>query len=100
MIGVIVAFSTKTFFFEKCNNKIFYYLERLSLPLYLNNPIFINIMNSELIKGTFTLSYPLKFVIVVFVTILFSALELYLMKYIMKLYDKIKNRCKKIMIEG
>ena len=100
LIGVVVAFSGKTFFFEKCNNKIFYYLERLSLPLYLNNCIFIYIIDSELIKGAFTLSYPLKFVLVILLTILFSALELYLMKYIMRLYDKIKNRCKKIIIEG
>ncbi len=97
-VGVGLAFSEKTFFCEKCNNKIFYYLEKLSLPIYLNNYIFIWILNSSWGLSTFSISFVQKVLLAAALTILLSIIELFLMKYIMKVFDKGKELCKKYLL--
>ncbi len=91
-IAIMIAFSEKTYFYEKCNNKFFYYLEKLSLTIYLNNYLFINIINS--ISSYTNFSFIINYLLVIVSTILFSALELYLVPIIEKgfvfLYQKIK----------
>lgn len=43
--GIMIAFSEQTFFCKFCCNPVFYYLEKLSLPLFLNNYIFLHLCN-------------------------------------------------------
>lgn len=94
-ISIVIAFSEKTYFYQKCNNKFFYFLEKLSLPLYLNNFVFINIFNSSL---SFDLSYTQKFIFVFIATILLSIIELYLMKYLKMIFSKVFQMLKKLII--
>lgn len=90
-VAIMIAFSEKTYFYEKCNNKFFYYLEKLSLPIYLNNFLFINIINDTSLHVC--LSFPMKFFIVIFSTILFSMIEIPIVSFLTKF---LSNLCKKI----
>lgn len=98
IVGVLIGFSEKTYFYEKCNNKVFYYLEKLSLPIYLNNFLFIYVINYTRLSTM--LSFPIKFIAVVLVTPLFSAVELWLVKYLCNIFSKLREKVTTVLIES
>ena len=96
LIGVIIGFSENTLFFEKCNNKIFYYLEKLSLPIFLNTFIFQIILSYLKLADVINIWYVVLLNIVL--TILFAIFELWILPYILKLLNYIKNKFLKVII--
>lgn len=96
-IGILLGFSEKLYGQEKFNNKFFYFLEKLSLPMYLNNYIFVRLINYTFLKEIPLLSE--KLLLVVVGTVLLSILELFIVKYILKVYVKAKLYFKSKIIE-
>ena len=86
-IGVSIAFSEQTYFYNACCNNKFYYLERLSLPMYLNNFIPIGLFKFPDFLSEFT--WGEKLVIDIVLVILLSVIEI-------PLIALIKGRCKKL----
>lgn len=84
-VSIAIAFSEKTIFIKLSKNKFCYYLEKLSLPIYLNHGWIIEIIKRVL--GY--LSYMQKLGIVIVVTLIFSMIIMYLI-------EKIKGKPTKI----
>ncbi len=84
-LSIIITFSKKTYFYNFANNNVFYYLERLSLPIYLNHCWIIDIIQ----KKFSYLEYWTKLEITIFITIIFSI-------FIMYVLEKIKGKPTKI----
>lgn len=96
LIGVIIGFSEKTLFFEKCNNKIFYYLEKLSLPIFLNTFIFERIFNYLKLANIINIWYVV--ILNIILTILLAIFELWILPYLVKLFNIIKTKILKVII--
>lgn len=91
----IVISSNKDLLLTKfSNNKIFYYLEKLSLPMYIYQWLIIDIMKELLIKLRITISYPLMLLLCVLANIFFGIITI----EIVKLYNKNKSKIKNIFI--
>lgn len=84
-ISVIIAFTEKTYFYNVASNKLFYYLENLSFPIYLNHLWIIDLIQIKL--GY--LGYWKKLAVILFSTIIFSI-------FIMYVIEKIKGKPTKI----
>lgn len=69
-ISIVIAFSEKTLEFKFFDNKIIYYLEKLSLPVYLSHIFIRTIINESGL--TVNLNYYEKTSIFIFVTLIFS----------------------------
>lgn len=93
-ISIVIAFSEKTILYNFANNKFSYYLERLSLPIYLNHNWIITVIN----KNFTDLNYFKKLGITIIVTIIFSIIIMYLIEWIKKNGDKSQKFIKKIFI--
>lgn len=78
-ISVIIAFSEKTIFYNLTNNKFFYYLEKLSLPIYLNHQWVMNVIGIVKRKLNY-LNYWQELAIDIFFTIVFSIIIAYIME--------------------
>lgn len=74
-ISIIIAFSEKTVLFKYANNKIFYYLEKLSLPIYLNH-----IWIKDLIVKFTDWIIPVKLMACIIFTIIISWLTILLVE--------------------
>lgn len=85
-ISILLAFSEKTLFFNFSNNHIFYYLEKLSLPIYLNHNWIIYLVN----KFWGNYKYFEKLGIIIIATIIFSMIVLCLINQLKKI-NKIKS---------
>ncbi len=96
-IGIAIGFSGKIWHFEKWNNRFFYFLEKLSLPLYLNNFIFIRIINNTNLHNVWSL--PFAYFMCTFLTILLSTLEVYLMPIFLKIVQNIFTKFKRLCLE-
>lgn len=82
-ISITIAFSEKTILYNFDNNKFFYYLEKLSLPIYLHQIWMIRLISENLSY----LSYYSKIEIAVAATIIFSMI-------IMFITEKVQNKLK------
>lgn len=92
-IYITMVFSQKNIFYRFFNNKVLYYLEKLSLPLYLNHLW----VKNAVIKFFTYLSIPKQLVCII-ITFIFSIIELLFMK---KLFNKNSHKIKKMfVIEG
>lgn len=91
-ISVIIAFTGKTMFYHVANNRLFYYLEKLSLPVYLNHQWVIELVKRKL--GY--LGYWEKLGITIFLTIIVSMIIMYIIE---KIKGKPTKIAKKIFIE-
>ena len=96
--GVSVAFSGRTFFFEICCNRVFYYLEKLSTALYLNNFVFVRLCNRTETLGGLTLR--MKMAVVVFGAIALSVLELPVIAGVKRLLCAAAPKVKGLFVEG
>lgn len=94
--GIMVAFSEQTFFYKICCNRLFFYLEKLSLAIYPNNYIFIRLCNRA---DTFhVLTKNEKFMVVIFGTIALSVIEIPVIAGLGKLRAKIAPYAKKLVL--
>jgi peptidoglycan/LPS O-acetylase OafA/YrhL len=94
-IGVLIGFSEKTRFNSWCNNKVFYYLEKLSLTIYLNNFLFIRMFNNSMFND---LSMLYKWIGAIILTTIFSMIELFIIEKIKLLMIKIMPKIKEKII--
>ena len=93
-ISLIIFTSNKCIELKLLSNKIIYFLEKLSLPIYLNHTIFVVILDYGSLFQKFS---PIsKSIITVVATIIFSIIEIKIITYIQN--KKIINKIKKIII--
>ena len=83
-VSISIACSEKTIFYNLANNKLFYYLEELSLPLYLNHIWIINIIHNKF----YYLSYMCRLILIILLSLIFSMIILYMIKTIKELRNK------------
>ena len=96
-ISIALAFSEKTNFYNISNNKFCYYLEKLSLPIYLNNVWIILLVKKYLVNYNFTI----KVCVSIILTIIFSIFIMYVIEIVQKILDKKRDKIKKLfIIEG
>ena len=93
-ISITLSFSEKCLFSNFANNKVFYFLEKISLPLYLNHITIITVINKKL--GY--LSFKKQLALILVTSIVFSIIYTILMEKIIKFYEKHKKSIKKIII--
>lgn len=98
MGGVTIAFSENTLWFRYANNSLFYYLEKLSVPMYLNNFIPIRILNSFPAMKVF--SWNEKCIICFVAVILLSMIELPLVKILTRKITALCSYVKLKIIES
>ena len=84
-ISIAIAFSEKTVTYKLSNNKFCYYLEKLSLPIYLNQ-IWIILLVDKYLKQY---NFKIKLIIAVIATILISAIIMFLTEKLLNLIRKI-----------
>lgn len=97
-ISIGVAFSEKTMFYKISNNKFCYYLEKLSLPIYLNHLWIITILSETLNKNLKELSYINKLGITIIGTIIVSIITMYIIELVKKHEDKLMKLIKRIFV--
>lgn len=91
-IAILIIVSEKTYEYKILSNKLCYYLEKLSLPIFINHTFIIDLIKKISIS-------PIKqSITTVFLTIIFSIIELFII-------DKFKNlnllvKIKKLIIKN
>lgn len=81
-LSILIAFTQKTLEYNILNNKFIYWLEKLSLPLYIfNYPIRIFMLNSSLFSN---INYYLKTLIFIIITFVISIISMYIIEYLKK----------------
>ena len=96
MVGVAIAFSEQTLFFNLADNRLFFFLEKVSAPLFLNNFVFIKITNE--FAPFCQMAWADKCKLVFVGAILLSVVELYIIDGIQAVWRKIKKPVKGIFI--
>ena len=96
MLGVSIAFSEQTLFFNLADNRLFFFLEKVSAPLFLNNFVFIKITNE--FAPFCQMAWADKCKLVFVGAILLSVVELYIIDGIQAVWRKIKKPIKGIFI--
>ena len=97
-VGILIAFSEKTLFYKACCNKFFYYLEKLSLPIYLNQLAVLWAIGYFNFFNRFT--YTQNILISIGITIYISIYSLKLVDLWDKYKDKILGFLKKLIIKN
>ena len=93
-ISISLAVSEKTIFYNISNNKLCYYLEKLSLPIYLNH-IWIILLVGKHLKNY---SFGAKTIISVVLAIAFSIFIMWATETVQKIWNKKKKSIKKFFI--
>lgn len=96
-ISILIAFSEKTLEYPFCCNKFFYYLERLSLPIYLNQNAVILIISKCNYFSRF--NYFQNMLLCVIITLIISVITLKLVDLWNHHKQKLGKCFKKILIE-
>lgn len=91
ILCLFVTLSEKDYLNEFSNNKFFYYLEKLSLPIYVFQFIFIRLIMYLNIKFTWNLNFTKSFILLVVVSILFGILVLKLFNFFSKHKEQVKE---------
>ena len=95
IISVLIMVSEKTYEYKWLSNNTVFYLERLSLPIFINHSAVIDICYySKLIE----LEPRLLTIIVVIMTIILSIIEMYLVDILKK--KKVLSKCSKLIIKN
>ena len=91
-ISISIAFSEKNIVLRLFNNKLFYYLEKLSLPMYLNQDIIINALRQYIIRvGKIHVNYFKVLFFILFTSVIVSIIELFVIDLLKKVnWKKIK----------
>ena len=98
-VGIMLAFSEKSYFYNFCCNKFFYYLEKLSLSIYVNHLAFVYIL--QYAECFSVVSYPIKVLICVISSIIFSMFTLKLVELWQKQEGKVVHFLKdKIIVSN
>ena len=92
-VSVTLAFSENNIFYHLANNKVFYYLEKLTLPMFLNHNWVIILV----VKFARNASYSLQLVGIITYTIAFSMLNVMLIEKLRKID---KSNFKRLFIKN
>lgn len=92
---LLVTLSEKDYLYESLNNKFSYYLEKLSLPIYIFQFIFIDIILFLNKRFSLNLGFTKLFVILILVSIIWGIIILKIFDF----FNKNKNSIKKIFIK-
>ena len=93
-ICISISFSTKSLLYNISNNKLFYTLEKISLPIYLNQWIIIFIIEFYIGYKNIIVGYYYELFIIVLILIIIGVVEEMLIKF----YNKKKLNIKKILL--
>ena len=88
-ICISIACSEKTLLLKFCNNNFFYFLEKLSLPMYLNQIWIITLV--KYIFQRYSLNYYQYCLIVLIIDIAFSIITIQLVKILKNYTGKMKK---------
>ena len=88
---ITISFSTKSLLYNFSNNKIFYYLEKISLPMYINQWFIVLVVQFVFQKLDMNISYYLFLLVTVLLSILIAIIELWIVKIYEKKKDKLRN---------
>ncbi len=91
---IIISFSSKSLMQKFSNNKFFYFLEKISLPLYINQWLLIIMIRYVTNLFNYNISYLYLFILTCIVSIIIGLIEL----KIIKVFDDNKEKIKKIFI--
>ena len=89
-ISIMIAFSEKTLFLGFLNNKFVYYLEKISLPIFLNQHWILVTMNNLLKNGGYERNFYLEFIIAIIISVIIGIITLYIVNFGSKILQKIK----------
>lgn len=90
-IGITIMISEKTLELKFLSNKFVFFLEKISMPMYINHMFIITLLiNITLLESV---SLPIKSLIALAVTIIFSVIETFIINknYHKKIIDKTKK---------
>ena len=91
-ISISLAFSEKTLLLKYCNNKFFYFLEKISLPMYLNHKWIIEVINHVLLSNkVMYVNYYIELLATIILTAIVSIITMTLIKYTKKAFPKVKR---------
>lgn len=90
-ICILISFSEKAYLNDFFNNKFFYYLEKLSLPIYINQWLLIEFVEYMKIKFNFQISYYYELAVIIILLIVLGITELKFLDYIKSKWPKIKT---------
>lgn len=93
-ICILISTNKNMYLYNFCNNKLFYFLEKLSLPMYIYQWLIIEIMVFVLTKFNIHLSYLCFSGITIIISIIFGIVVLKLIE----LYDNNKEKIKSLFI--
>lgn len=93
-ICILISTNRNMYLYNFCNNKLFYFLEKLSLPMYIYQWLIIEIMVFVLTKFNIHLSYLCFSGITIIISIIFGIVVLKLIE----LYDNNKEKIKSLFI--
>lgn len=91
---ICIAFSEKTLEYKLFNNKLFYFLENLSLPMYLNQYFAFNLMYFFLNSSYYRIPYGYSLLIALGIDILISIIIILLIK----VYKELIKRISKMLV--
>lgn len=81
---LLISLSEKVYLQEISNNKLFYYLEKLSLPMYINQFVIINVYCYVINKFKLSINYILSIIIVSIISIIFAFITVKIISMIKK----------------
>ena len=90
-MSIIISFSSKAYFNEILNNKIVFYLQKLSLPMYINQILIITIFRTIMLKNNIEIDYWHYLLYVSLISIAIAMIELKLVDLYNKNIFKIKR---------
>ena len=93
-VCISIAFSNKTYTGKLLSNKLVFYLEKLSVPIYLSHIVFINILNKIVETNNITVDFYILLSLAIIGSIIIAAIEL----KIIKLIPHIKSFTKKVFL--
>lgn len=91
ILSLFITLSEKDYLFEICNNKFFYYLEKLSLPIYIFQFIFIELIMYFNNKFTWNLNFLKSFFILIALSVIWAVIILKIFDFFSKHKDSIKK---------
>lgn len=88
---ILISFSNQAYLTKFSNNRFFYYLEKLSLPIYLNQFPIIEALDYALDTLSINMSYYLELFIVIIISILLGIIEIKILGFLHSKSNKIKR---------
>ena len=94
-ICVSISFSEQSYLNSLFNNKFIYYLQKISLPMYINQFLIIEVLKEILFRKGVTISYGINVLVVTVIAIFVGMIELKLIK----LYENNSNKIKSLFVK-